>query len=62
MNIKEIKTLVELVNKSDLTELKWEHDGEKITLRKEKELVASVASAPVAAAPAMAAAALSAAP
>ena len=62
MNIKEIKTLVELVNKSDLTELKWEHDGEKITLRKEKELVASVASAPVAAAPAMAAAAPLAAP
>jgi acetyl-CoA carboxylase biotin carboxyl carrier protein len=57
MNIKEIKILVELVNKSDLTELKWEHDGEKITLRKEKEIIASVASAPVAVAPAYAAAA-----
>jgi acetyl-CoA carboxylase biotin carboxyl carrier protein len=57
MNIKEIKILVELVNKSDLTELKWEHDGEKITLRKEKEIITSVASAPVAVAPALAAAA-----
>lgn len=62
MNIKEIKILVELVNKSDLTELKWEHDGEKITLRKEKEIVTSVASAPVAVAPAYAAAAPLAAP
>lgn len=57
MNIKEIKILVELVNKSDLTELKWEHDGEKITLRKEKEIITSIASAPVAVAPAYAAAA-----
>jgi acetyl-CoA carboxylase biotin carboxyl carrier protein len=57
MNIKEIKILVELVNKSDLTELKWEHDGKKITLRKEKEIITSVASAPVAVAPALAAAA-----
>jgi acetyl-CoA carboxylase biotin carboxyl carrier protein len=62
MNIKEIKVLVELVNKSDLTELKWEHDGEKITLRKEKEIITSVASAPVAVAPALAAAAPLAAP
>lgn len=39
MNIKEVKQLIDYVNKSDLTEVKWQLDNETITIKKEKELV-----------------------
>lgn len=55
MNIKEVKQLIDYVNKSDLTEVKWQLDNETITIKKEKEFVSAgpvMAAAPVAAAPA----------
>ena len=39
MNIKEVKQLIDYVNKSDLTEVKWQLDNETITIKKQKEIV-----------------------
>lgn len=41
MNLKEIKQLVDHVNKSDLTEFSWSKDGERLVLKKEKELISA---------------------
>ena len=56
MNIKEVKQLIDYVNKSDLTEVKWQLDNESITIRKEKELVIGASSVAPAALPVQAAA------
>ena len=66
MNIKEVKQLIDYVNKSELTEVKWQLDNETITIKKQKEIVmgsvgqmpaqyAAPAAAPMSAAPAVAA-------
>jgi acetyl-CoA carboxylase biotin carboxyl carrier protein len=39
LNIKDIKSLIEMVDKSGLTEFEWSFEGESITLKKEKEFV-----------------------
>lgn len=52
MNLKDIKQLIEMVDQSSLTEFEWSADAEKIVIRKQKELVASM---PVMASPALAA-------
>ena len=51
MNLKEIKQLIEQVNNSDLTEFSYSKDGERLVLKKEKELISAGAAAPVIAAP-----------
>lgn len=54
MNLKDIKQLIEMVDQSSLTEFEWSvGEAEKIVIRKQKELVASM---PVMAQPAFAAA------
>lgn len=65
MNLKDIKQLIEILDQSSLTEFEWSDDKEKIVLRKQKELVASmpvVAAPVVSAAPAVPAQAPTAAP
>jgi acetyl-CoA carboxylase biotin carboxyl carrier protein len=58
MNLKEIKQLIEQVNSSDLTEFSYSKDGERLVLKKEKELISTGVAAPVmTAAPIVAAAA-----
>ena len=39
LNIKDIKSLIDMVDKSGLTEFEWSFEGESITLKKEKEFV-----------------------
>lgn len=64
MDIKEIKALIDLMNKNGLTAFEMEKDGFRISLAKESGLVPSVAysPAPVAPAPQPAAAPAAAAP
>jgi acetyl-CoA carboxylase biotin carboxyl carrier protein len=64
MNFKEVKSLMNLLDNSDLTEIEWKNNDNHIILKKEKEMVqavapvaAPIAAAPVAAAPAAAPAA-----
>ena len=58
MNLKEVKQLIDYVNKSELTEFKWQFENETLTLKKEKELIASAPMAMAPAAPIAAANAL----
>ncbi|MGL1903651.1 MAG: acetyl-CoA carboxylase biotin carboxyl carrier protein [Fibrobacterales bacterium] len=59
MNFKEVKSLMSLLDNSDLTEIEWKFNDNHIILKKEKELVHTVAQAApvaIAAAPAVASA------
>ncbi|MEK7392364.1 MAG: acetyl-CoA carboxylase biotin carboxyl carrier protein [Fibrobacterota bacterium] len=61
MNVDEIAKLIELLDKSSLSELQWNAEGERLLLKKPGPAVVQVASAPVAmAAPAPVVAAASA--
>ncbi len=62
MDIKEIKTIIDLMKKNDLDVFKLENDGFKITLKKNQgNVIVAQSPAPQTSAPASAAAALSAA-
>jgi acetyl-CoA carboxylase biotin carboxyl carrier protein len=39
LNLKDLKSLIEIVDKSGLTEFQWSFDGEQVILKKEKEFV-----------------------
>lgn len=41
MNIKEIKELIEIINKSDLTGLEYENSGVRLVLKKEVQMVSA---------------------
>lgn len=49
MNVDEIAKLIELLDKSSLSELQWNAEGERLLLKKPGPAVVQVASAPVAA-------------
>jgi len=48
MNVDEIAKLIELLDKSSLSELQWNAEGERLLLKKPGPAVVQVASAPVA--------------
>lgn len=56
MNIKEVRELVNLLNKTDLSGLEWQSGEDRLILKKEKETVIASAPAVVQAAPAVASA------
>lgn len=56
MNVDEIGRLIELLDKSSLSELQWSGEGERLLLKKPGPAVVQVAASPAPAAPAPAAA------
>ena len=47
MDLKDIKSLVELLRKTDITELKIEREGSAVTIKREKVMVTEQVIAPV---------------
>ena len=62
MNVDEIAKLIELLDKSSLSELQWNAEGERLLLKKPGPAVVQVASAPMTVAAPVAAPATAAAP